>query len=306
MSVDVVFNQMIIIFLLMMTGTLLYKKSIITDETSKFLSSLIVTLFNPAMMISGALEKEGPGGIREILFVTVIACAMFLILIISGYLIPTILRVPKEEKNIYNVMTIFGNIGFIGIPVTSALLGKSALIYVIIFNLAYNVLIYTYGIYLITKGTEKKPVYNLKKLINTGTVSSIAAIVIFIFKIKFPDPLTSTINYLSNATTSLSMIAIGVSLAQIPFRKIFTDIRLYLFAAIRLLVIPICAAVILKPIITDQLIYGVTILMTAMPCGSMPVILAQTYGVDSECAARTVVLTTILSLGTISAVSLFM
>lgn len=306
MSVNIVFNQMIIIFLLMMTGYYLYKKSIITDDTDKFLSSLIVTVFNPAMIISGALEKEGPGGINEIIFVSVIACAMYLMLIISGYLIPYILRVAREEKNIYNVMTIFGNIGFIGIPVTSALLGKSALIYVIIFNLAYNVFIYTYGIYLITKGTEKKPVYNLKNLINTGTVSSIAAIVIFIFKIKFPEPLTSAVNYLSSATTSLSMIAIGVSLAQIPLRKIFTDIKLYLFAAIRLLVIPICSAVILKHVITDPIIYGVTILMIAMPCGSMPVILAQTYGVDSECAARTVVLTTILSLVTISAVAFFM
>ena len=137
---------------------------------------------------------------------------------------------------------------------------------------------------------------------NIGTVSSI----IFISRIKLPEQFTSAITYLSNTTTSLSMIAIGVSLVQIPLKKIFTDVKLYIFAAIRLLIIPICSAVILKNIISDGLIYGVTILMAAMPCGSMPVILAQTYGVDSECAARTVVLTTILSLGTIGVVALFM
>ncbi|MDO5516911.1 MAG: AEC family transporter [Clostridium sp.] len=306
MSVSVVFNQMMIIFLLMMTGVLLYKKSIITDESSKLLSNLIVTAFNPAMIISGALDRNGTGGMREILFVMMIACLMFVTLIILGHVIPVILRVPQNEKSIYNMMTVFGNIGFIGIPVTAAILGKSAVIYIVLFNLPFSILIYTYGIYLITKGTDKRPVYSLKSLINIGTVSSVIAIFIFIFKVRFPDPIESAVNYLGSATTSLSMISMGVSLAQIPLRKIFTDIRLYMFAGIRLLIIPICSAVMLKPLIADPLIYGVTILMIAMPCGSMPVILAQTYGVNSECAARTVVLTTILSLGTISAVSLFM
>lgn len=306
MSVNIVFNQMLIIFLLMITGFFLYKKSIITDEGNKLLSRLIVILFSPSMIISGVLSKSSPGGIKEVLTVMMIAACMFIALIIIGNIIPIILKVPADEKNIYNMMTIFGNIGFIGIPVTAALLGSEAIIYVVIFNLAYNVVIYTYGIYLITQGAEERPKYNLKSILNIGTISSIIAIIIFIFKIEFPYSISQTITYLSNATTSLSMISIGVSLGMMPLIEIFTDAKLYVFSIIRLLIIPIIAAVVLKNVISDYLIYGVTILMTAMPCGSLPVILAQTYGIDSKAAAKTVVLTTVLSLGTISIVSLFM
>lgn len=302
----IVFNQMLIIFLLIGIGAFLYKKSIITDDTNKFLSNMVLTVFNPALIISGSLAKKSVGGIKEVILAIVIASATFAALIILGKIIPHVLKIKSNERSIYSLMTIFGNVGFIGIPMVAAVFGNSAIIFVTMFNLPYNLLIYTYGIYLVTKDSSQNVKYKISDMWNAGTISSLIALLLFGMKIQLPDFITNTINTLGNATTSLSMITIGVSLAQISIKDIFTSKKLYIFNFIRLLIIPICACLILKHVITNELIYGVTILTLAMPIGSMSVILAQKYGVDSTLASRGVVLSTGLSLVTIPLVALFM
>ena len=85
---------------------------------------------------------------------------------------------------------------------------------------------------------------------------------------------------MGRSTTFLSMIIIGVNLAQAPLREIFCDKRVYLFVLVRQILLPILIGMAIRPFIHDELMYGVTILIMAMPVGNMPLMMAEEAGVD--------------------------
>ena len=58
MSAGVVLQQMIIIFLLIMTGYFVYKKGIVQDSIAKGISALVVNVCNPALLIRSAFDHD--------------------------------------------------------------------------------------------------------------------------------------------------------------------------------------------------------------------------------------------------------
>lgn len=135
MSIAVVLQQMVIIFLLIGIGMILYRRGMISEEGSKQISGLIINVTNPALLICSALEEGPKASLRELGIALAVYAVIFVILIAFGFLLPHILRVPKNLHYAYQMLTVFGNVGFIGIPLASAVLGSESLIFVSIFNL---------------------------------------------------------------------------------------------------------------------------------------------------------------------------
>lgn len=307
MSIDVILNQMGVIFLLIMTGYFLSYKGIVQQEGNRLLSTLIVNVFNPALIVSGVLGNGKVGTLNDIIQVVILATITYAVLIGIGLVYPKIARLPMDMRTMSNIMILFSNIGFMGIPVISGIYGKEAILYITIFIIPFNILVYTYGIYLITKdmksGHEK---FQIKKIFNLGVIACTAAIVIFAFGIKLPKFAVSTIDYLGTVTTPLSMITIGVSLGQTKLRDVFSDIQIYKIAVLKLLVIPIAAAFLLKPFIDNPVILGVTVLLAGMPIGNISTLLASEYQLNTDLPTRGIVFTTLLSLVTLPIVFLFL
>ena len=151
MSGLVVMKQMIIIFALIMAGFLLYKKHIISSAASKDMSALVLNLCSPALIISSMFSDLSTISRKDVGLVALIGVLCFAFLIILGYALTKILRVPVSQKEAYILMTVFGNLGFIGLPVASAVLGPKSMVYVIVFNFLFNVVIFTFGIMLVKK-----------------------------------------------------------------------------------------------------------------------------------------------------------
>lgn len=103
-------------------------------------------------------------------------------------------------------------------------------------------------------------------------------------------------------TSPLSMMIIGASLAVINFKELIKDKQLISFSILKLIVIPLISVGVITMFIQNEMIAGITVLMMAMPVGSMPAILAQEYGGDYELTSKGVALTTILSVVTIPVV----
>jgi len=300
---------MIVLFLIMLLGYYCFRKDIITEDSSKKLSGLVVNITNPALILSGVLGDSKIGTPSDLVFVAIVSTIMHFGLIVIAVVIPKILRTPKSEDGIYKAMTVFSNMGFMGFPIISAIFGREVLLYGAIFLLPYNILAYTYGVYMLTKDNKdgkEKPKFNIKNLLNPGVIGSIVAIGIFIFNIKLPIFLVSSINMVSNVTTPLSMMVIGVSIVHISIGKLFTNGRLYIFSLIKLIIIPSIAFFILKPIIKDEVIFGTTVIMLCMPVGSMTAMLAKEHGGNDKLASQGILLTTIISVITIPLVVLIL
>ena len=185
------------------------------------------------------------------------------------------------------MLTIFGNVGFIGIPLASAVLGSESLIFVSIFNLLFNLLIYTFGMSMLQRAAagqaadaDSIPRHNsasgrLQKLINAGTISAVFTIVFYLGDFHVPVVISSTLSYTGRATTLLSMLVLGVSVAQMAPKDIFSHPRLYLFTLLRQILVPIGCVLLLRGLIDNKLILNTMLLMVAVPAANMPLMIAK-------------------------------
>lgn len=342
MSITVVLQQMVIIFLLIGIGMILFKKGMLSEMTSKQLSGLIVNVTNPALLICSAFEDGPRVTIQELALAFALYAVIYAVLIAVSFVLPYILRVPNRYHYAYRMLTIFGNTGFIGIPLASAVLGTESLIFVSIFNLLFNILIYTFGISILQKAAARQASCGSdsstdqggairsdsrtdqggaicsdsstgqgsssrwQKIINAGTISAAATIIFYLGNFDVPVIITSTISYVGRATTLLSMLVLGVSVVQMTPKEIFSHPKLYGFTLLRQILIPIICIVLVRPFVHNTLILNTMALMLAVPAANMPLMLSKQLNVETDTISQGIILTTVLSLITIPAVCLFL
>ena len=296
----VLLQQMGILFVYMMIGYVACKKEYFDQEFGKKLSWLVVNVANPMLAISAVVNNEEQIAKKDFYVTVLLAICFYAFFLILAQILPRLIGVQKSDIGVYKMMTTFNNIGFMGFPVIAAAYGNGALIYAVPFSIMFNILCYTWGIQTLCGGGEKG---NWKRIINIGTISGIISIVLFFMQIPVPKMICSLSAGLSNLTGPLSMLVIGISIAAMELKDLFTDVKLLKFALIKLLAVPVAAMLLVCQVIDNRLICEVFLVMMATPAASMCAMLSQQYGGDYELAAKGVALTTILSVVTMPIVS---
>ena len=296
----VLLQQMGILFVYMMIGYVACKKEYFDQEFGKKLSWLVVNVANPMLAISAVVNNEEQIAKKDFYVTVLLAICFYAFFLILARILPRLIGVQKSDIGVYKMMTTFNNIGFMGFPVIAAAYGNGALIYAVPFSVMFNILCYTWGIQTLCGGGEKG---NWKRIINIGTISGIISIVLFFMQIPVPKMICSLSAGLSNLTGPLSMLVIGISIAAMELKDLFTDVKLLKFALIKLLAVPVAAMLLVCQVIDNRLICEVFLVMMATPAASMCAMLSQQYGGDYELAAKGVALTTILSVVTMPIVS---
>lgn len=295
-------QQMLVLFIYMMLGFFLARKGVLDERAGKTFSWMVVNVANPALIILSTINKETTLSPEQIWEALKLAVIMYVALIVIAKVITMFMR-TSMEKNLYQMMMIFNNIAFMGFPIVAAAYGPDALLYSALFTLPFCMLIYTYGIVLITANGEKQEKLKLRSIFNIGVIAVIFALAMLFIKPDMPEFVITATKGVSNLTGPLSMMVIGISLAGMKLKDVFCDKTLWLFSFVKLLVIPIIGTLIVIQLLDNDLLCHVCMVMLGTPVASMVVMLAQTYDADSELMSRGVALTTILSVITIPMVS---
>ncbi len=95
MSITVVLQQMIIIMILILTGMFLYRRKMLSEDTSRQLSGLIVNITNPALLICSAFDDTPKVPLSTLGIGACVFFISYILLIAAAYLIPLLLKVPK-------------------------------------------------------------------------------------------------------------------------------------------------------------------------------------------------------------------
>lgn len=303
MSIMIILKNMSVIFCLAFMGYVFYKKGILEENTNKKLSMLVVDVCNPALSIACVIEDKINASHQEILQAVVISTAIYGILILLGSILPKLLRIAKGEEKFYHMMTVYTNVGFIGLPLARAMLDADAMLYVIIFNVLYSLFFYTHGYFIMGKkkekvqagkGGKKKPELNL------GLISGIATVMIVWFDFQIPEVLGNVCIYTGDANTFIALILLGAAVAAAPAGQLVSNGRLYLFLGLRMLVIPILAAGILNFLNIDSNMALAFTLMLSMPMASMPLMLAERNGENTAILSQGIAISTAVSFVTIT------
>ena len=298
MDMNAIINQMLVLLILLLVGVLAAKTGIIDRETNRRLTNFALMIPQTCMILGSVLNVELELTPMKILGVMGAGCAMYAILVLVSFLVPVIYRCKPGDKGIYSFMTIFGNVGFMGFPVVSAIFGSTGLFYASLMNIHFNTLAYSLGISLLGSKNGKTKI-EWKRLINPPLVAALLSVLIVCFRIRVPQPVAEAVGMMGDMIVPCSMIIIGSSLGNQKFSEVFGDWHSYAFAPMRLLAVPVLLWAVLRLFIHDPILLGTMTILGGMPVAAFATMLSIQYGGNEQVASRTVFVTTVLSVVTI-------
>ncbi len=302
MSLSVILQQMGVICILVAIGILLQKRNVVDNLTSKKLSAIVVDVCNPGLIMASILGGGITASHKDLIYALCLGAIFYSVLIVIGLIMPRILKAAPDKRKFYNLMSVYTNTGFLGIPVAKAILPANAIIYVIVINIFYSLLFYTHGMMVLgsdpdSNGHEK---LDLRRVLNPGTVMAVLSLFVFWFDLKLPPLLANTVEYIGNATIFLSMALLGVFIARSRFIDSLKDVRIWVFIVLRMILLPAIIVIVLHSISFDKTATLAMCLMAAVPIGNLPMIQAEKKGMDTTILSSAIAVTTVVSILTIT------
>jgi malate permease and related proteins len=304
---EIIFEKTTILGLLALIGFASFKFKWLGSEVKNGLQKLIFNLTLPLLIFTTIAgfsfsDQLWANGIAVFLLTYPLLAMQYGL----GWLVAKVFKLPEQKASVHILHTTFGNVVFLGYPLIHALFPDThALFYAAVYHLAQMTVIWTYGVYRLDKSRATGLLSNLKKLINPSTLAFIAGFLLMILNIGLPPVIRQTFSGIGNSTLSLSMIYIGMLVAEFkPCRRDF-GFDLVLLNLNKLIVAPVLAFMIISllsvfsGLVLSHAAIGAVVMQTAMPCMAIMVILAKNYGADENAATLNVFSTTLLGLITL-------
>ncbi len=296
MNMSAIIDQLAVLFILLAVGYAANKFRILTSESNKLLTKLVINICMPCMILSSVMDGSVTATDSQAAFFMLMVIAMYALTFALVIPVPWITRFTKEDRGLSRFMVMFGNVGFMGFPMIQSIFGTGAVFYVALLNMVFTVLTFSIGVIMLSGKGEK---INYKLFLNPSLFASFIAILLFAMNIKTPSVIVSTTDILGRVTTPCAMLIIGSSLAAIPLKEVFSEIRIYPLTVIKLIVVPLLTWLVLRMFITDQLMLGVLVVLSGMPTATNATMLSLEYGSNERLASKAVFITTLFSVATI-------
>ena len=290
-----VFQKMLSILFVILGGYLANRLGYLGGDTDRKLSKLLLNLTMPAMILGSVFCGEDLGELATILSILKVALLFYLLAFAFVLLVPPLLGRTEGEKGAWRYAMAFSNVGFIGYPVAVALYGPGALFYAVILALPFNLMAYSLGPLLLVGKSR----FQWKALLSPCTLAAALGLLCALGNLRPPALVGELLDFLGSVTVPLSLLLVGSLLAGLSLKSVFAAPRVWVLAALRLLLLPLCLWGILHPLGLPELIVGVAVTQMGMPVAINGTLLSMEYGGDTESLARLTFLTTLGSIVTI-------
>ena len=330
MQISTLITNVALLFIMMLPGVILKKCNMCSDSFGKGLSNLVLYIAQPALIVCAYIDcrlslSEIWRDALAVLALSVVAHLLFSVVALSLFH-----RAPKDAAKMLRFVTIFSNAAFLGIPLIQAVFDTrpEMAIYASIYNITFNLFLWTLGVLLCTheKGDDldcdgdsdaadlairaKREVSLFKVLLHPVTLASAIGIALLALGINSEviggaglGIISDALHMVSGLVAPLSMTVIGLRLADISLKGFFSDAHMYLFLALRHLVLPLALLGLIKlsqlagiPIGGDTV--TVVMLLASTPAASSATMFAEKYNCDAKYVSRLVTVSTILSIAT--------
>ena len=288
----VVASSVVTLFFMMGVGFFFGKRGMLYSDTLSQLSRLLLTVVCPCTVIN-ALQVERStqllAGMGQALLLVAASYVVF-----GGaahFLFP---RQSAPTRAALRFGTVYGNVGFMGLPLVMSVLGEGAVPYCAMGIAVFNVANWTHGVTVMgQKGSLRRAV------LNPGVIGFAIAMALFVGGVALPGPVRSAVEYISGLNTPLAMVVIGTQLAEADLPSTFRQPRNYLVSFLRLALFPTLTALLLLPLRSSSGLYCALVLLSATPVAGTTSLFAQQFGRDTAPAAESITLSTLLSILTL-------
>ncbi len=297
----VAFSNVLLTLLYIIPGFICCKTKIAKAEHLSTLSAILVYVCSPCMVVNSFMETtRSLYNIGQIMLFFLVSLAIQTVLTFVLY---GIFR-KKFENVKYRMLTVsfgLGNAGFFGIPIIKALLPghPEVACFACVYIVGMNMLTFTIGAYCLTG--DKKRMTLKKAFLNPPFISLVVALIMYAANVQsfMPTLLDDAINLLSKTTTPLCMIILGIRLASVSFKKLFSRVYVYIICACKLLIFPFACLAIVYFLPLDPIFKAAMFILGGTPCAAVMLNIAEMYDGETELAANCVLLSTLLCVFTI-------
>lgn len=298
MNIEALSAQMLILFALIFIGYIAMKIHFLPNNANKVIADLVVNITCPATTLYAVATSSHAMSNKTVFGILGITALTFAGLILLATLFTKVLGLKGPQGGVYRFMLVFSNCGFLGFPVVQALFGGDAVFIASIYNLIFQLLCFTYGVNQVAANSGTRN-FSPKMLYTPMVITSVLALIFYLADVPFHSTVVDVLETLDQITGPASMLVIGCALAAYPLKQIFGRWQVYVFCVLRLVGIPLLVWGILRLFITDQLILGVMVVLSALPAATNTALLCAKYGGDESTAASGLFVSTLLSMVTL-------
>ncbi len=288
-------QQVAVLFLLIGAGALGVKMGWLKPEGRQTLSSLLVNLVVPAMIVHSYMMEFS----AEILHNLLAAFGLSVLAILIGTVITLLLTARQKDRRapIFRFACVFSNAAYMGFPLISALFGSEGLLYASAYVTVFNILLWTMGYGMVSGSSDPRTI--ARSLLHTPVLyAMVVGLAVYLLQIPVPTLIAQPLELLGNMNTPLSMIITGILIASGDLGSILRDKHVWKLAGVRMLLIPaVClAAFAALGLLRFGMSAQVVLLLECCPAAAITSVFAVQFGHDEHFAAGCVVLTTLLSI----------
>ena len=308
MSFEVVLTTVLLTLLYVAPGYLIGRTRKVSADHLSTLSAVLIYICGPCLHITAFLEMdfswEGLKGMAQFFLATLILQTAFIGIL---YLIFR-RRYDDSGYRIFTIGSVLGNVGFFGLPVVRTLMPEhpEAACYAAIYCIAMNVLVFTVGIFCLTK--DKKYMSVRSALINPTLIGFYVALPLYMLSARnfIPETLMNSVKLLGNTSTPLCMIILGIRLSTVPVKKLFSRPLVYGISLSKLLAFPLFCYVVTLPLPLPPAFRASILILSAAPCASIILNLAEMHHSETELSANCVLVSTLMCFLTIPVLTLLL
>ena len=321
-----------IFFVMMLPGVIMKKCSLATDGLGKGLSNLVLYIAQPALILRSYLRAYDSRILVNMLWVFVFSVITHVIF--TAVTLLSFKNSPDSRRRMLRFATIFSNAAFMGMPLIESVIGSEALIYASIYNITFNGFLWTLGVYICTANRDidgdgvddgehmrKNDGINFAKvLLHPTMLAAFIGLACFFLSLDAGIPkenmpiyakfIVEVLDGLKSLVAPLSMIVLGLRLAEIDLKGFFKEKDMYLCLALRHILLPAAVFAIMRivTLVADVHIDVLTsvLIMASAPVATSATMFAEKYDCDSAYVSKIVAVSTIISIATMPLMALLL
>lgn len=294
-------QQVLIIFILIAIGFICGKTKLIKENGAQCITSVVLYVVTPCLLIEAFQREFDPSMLLNLAIVVAASLGVHLISVIIANLL--IHDKDKARQTVLRFSVVFSNCGFMCLPLEQALLGDDGVFYGGIFVAIFNVVVWSYGLVLMSG--NKKEISVKKLVLNPGLLGVAIGFIFFLFSVKLPEVIITPISYISDLNTPLPMLVIGYYLYKSNLKEVLFDKKAYLAIGLRLVAIPLISLGVLYLCGLRGVVLLSTIIAASAPVAATTTMFATKFNRAVSVSVNVVSLSTILSIFTMSAIVAF-
>ena len=297
---SIVAEQMISFALMLGLGALAGYRGIIRRESVNDVIAVSLKLLLPIMVFSFIYKGSNIQGITAHIAIVPLTLALYVVLIGATWLAARLLHLSGPKAAAWRMTFLFGNTGFIGLPVLSALFPDSGAVSLAMFMTLDQAIFWTYGVYLADGGKKHLDVQSfVRRFTNPNIVAVFGGLALACLGVQLPDVAMNTLSVIGAAATPVCMVCLGAMFYFADRKTLLKGRELIAGVGMKMLILPLLGGFALSrsPLPWDVIV-SFTALM-AMPATTLVPLTVQSEGGPGEYASVLSVATIATSVVTI-------